>query len=792
VTARKLSATEYSHQLEELLGVPPLIRINGKHPLDDAWSTGPRLDPAAWRVKLERHTGNLGMLTGALRGGGYLVVVDADARVPEWEESLNRLYALGLPRNTVTVLTGGGGVHLYYVSPVPITKGALRDFPGIDIQCVGAQVVVPYSVHPDTGREYAWEWEYGPEDRKPEALPEPIIMLFNAAHVAPVEQRGEIPAHALDTVRLLEDHFGAHSARDRGRYIEVTRPGKERSASGTVGALEDRSAFYCHTSSWSPFEKDHAYTHAELRKLAHLPSVGAQLAEHIAIAVEEWEDALDLEETGPLPSFTVHALPTWLATYVEALADAKQTPLDLTGTLALAVLAAGSGGHALVSPLSGWAEYTNLFAAVAMRSGEGKSPVFSAMTKPLREWERDRKSASASDVVEATNARDLARSRAKQAKTAAAKEANAGKRAELLAEANAFDLEADATVIPVPPMLLCRDVTPEALEALLFINGGAMALMSPEGGVFDNFAGRYSKGPANIDVFLSGHDGEELRVHRIGRGSFIVPNAVLTIGATFQPAVLQRAARVAINVERGVLARFLFVKPTSMRGYRNKGAKPVSTEVEREYFERMYFITEELAHYSGEPLVMSFTNEATAALIAFDQGIETRMRPGGDLEHVAAFASKLAGTVARIAALLHIAHEAEPARWRLMVELVNVERAIDLGEYFLAHHLGVMRYAHLDATIEEADRVLRWAIRRGAPSFTRREAQQGVSGFVKADQLDAPLAELVERGWLRRAPQERSGPKGGRPPAPRFEVHPRARELYRRSESTHYGTDETS
>lgn len=777
--------------LEGLLGVPPVLPLNGKTPTREKWSMQPRLDPSAWREQLHGYFGNLGILTGALRGGGYLVIVDADARVPEWEDSLDRLYALGMPRHTITVLTGGGGRHLYYWSPVPITKGPLHDFPGIDLQAEGAQAVIPYSVHPDTGNVYEWEFNFGPEDVPLAVLPEALIRLFGEHHRTEQHARTGLDERTVTAANFIIEHFGATWWKEAHGIIELTRPGKERGSSGTVGALEEPDAFFVHSSAWPPFERGHAYSMRELRKLAGEPSLGAQLAAGIKVGAEEWELPVSLEDAGPLPSFALHVMPEWLTEYVAQLSHAKQTPPDLAASLSLACLAASSGGRVLVSPTSGWAEFTNLFLAVAMRSGEGKSPVFTAMTKPLREWEREQKSASVPLVLEATNARNDARARAKDAKRKATKEANAEKRARFLAEADALDLEAELMVIPVPPRLLCRDVTPEALEELLFYNRGSIALMSPEGGVFDNFAGRYSKGPPNVDVFLSGHDGEELRVDRIGRGSFSVPCAVLTIGATFQPAVLRRAAHVAVNIERGVLARWLLVKPVSMRGYRDKkGAKPVNVNVEHEYFERMYRIVDELAQYS-DPMVLTFTNEARAALADYDQALEVRMRPGGDLESVAEFASKLAGTVARIAALLHIAHEEDPVRWRLMVELVNVERAIELGDYFLAHTIGVMRYARANPVIEDADRILRWAINRAehsARTFTRREAQQGLSGFEKVEQLDAPLRELVEHGWLRVAAQRRSGSKGGRPPGPSFELHPQAAHFYREH---HLRTDDT-
>ena len=53
---------------------------------------------------------------------------------------------------------------------------------------------------------------------------------------------------------------------------------------------------------------------------------------------------------------------------------------------------------------------------------------------------------------------------------------------------------------------------------MLAEQGGRIASMSPEGGVFDLMAGLYSKsGMPQFGVYLIGHAGDNLRVDRISR-----------------------------------------------------------------------------------------------------------------------------------------------------------------------------------------------------------------------------------------------------------------------------------
>ena len=61
---------------------------------------------------------------------------------------------------TAEVATGGGGRHLYFSTDreLDIRSRNLRHsgIAGIEIKALGAQLVAPPSIHPDTGREYVW------------------------------------------------------------------------------------------------------------------------------------------------------------------------------------------------------------------------------------------------------------------------------------------------------------------------------------------------------------------------------------------------------------------------------------------------------------------------------------------------------------------------------------------------------------------------------------------------------------------------------------------------------------
>lgn len=101
--------------------------------------------------------GQLALRTGAASG---LVVLDVDPR-NGGTTTLNGLIRDGLAPATAYVVTGSGGLHLYYLHPghpVACSQGKPGQGlgPGIDVKADGGYVVLPPSVHPRTGRPYRW------------------------------------------------------------------------------------------------------------------------------------------------------------------------------------------------------------------------------------------------------------------------------------------------------------------------------------------------------------------------------------------------------------------------------------------------------------------------------------------------------------------------------------------------------------------------------------------------------------------------------------------------------------
>lgn len=472
-----------------------------------------------------------------------------------------------------------------------------------------------------------------------------------------------------------------------------------------------------------------------------------------------------------LPPFPLDVLPGWAADMVAAASEFLQTPPDLAGCLVLAALSTAAGGRAVVEVRPGWREPVNLYVVVALPPGERKSPAFKLLTAPILEAEQALIRAAAPRIDEAELQLRVAKARAERTARAAENALTADAQAKQLAEASDAAAVLRELIVPTVPRLVADDITVEAAASLLAEQDGRLAVLSPEGGIFATLAGRYSGAP-NLEVFLKGHSGDLLRVDRKGRPPEHVAAPALTLGLAVQPEVLTTIAGMPGFRGRGLLARILYAMPTSALGRRRIGPPAPAPEVADTYVSTLRRLILDLADWT-DPAVLPLTPEAAAAVLQFEAELEPQLAPGAALAHITDWAGKLTGTVTRLAGLLHLADHLETGTQR-PISRAHLDGAARLGRYYLAHALAVFDLMGADPLVDDAQHLLDWIARRRAAEFTRREAYApNRARFTKPADLDPALGLLAEHGWIQ--PIETDRPRtGGRPPGPRFAVHPAA------------------
>jgi hypothetical protein len=482
-----------------------------------------------------------------------------------------------------------------------------------------------------------------------------------------------------------------------------------------------------------------------------------------------WDPPIPLSREATLPAFPVHVLPDWLGDFVTALAKATQTPVDLPGMLSLAALATAAGGRARIEPRSGWSEPANLYLAVGMAPGNCKSPVYAAITGPLWAVDSTMAQESLSGSIEATARKELATNAA----TVAAREAAAAKGDTAdakMADAIAAAEMAEAITVPVQPRLLADDATVEALGTLMADQGGRMAVLSDEGGVFDLMAGRYSNGQANLDLYLKAWSGTPHRVDRKGRPAEFIPRPALTMGLAVQPDVLRAIATRPGFRRRGLLARFLYSLPASPLGRRAIDPPAVPESVGALYRDNLSALVRSLAEWTDQA-ALTPSRSAIALLHDYQLELEPRLGPDGDLDHIADWASKLVGQLVPVAGLIHLATHL-PDGYRKNIDGSTMAAAIEVGHYLIPHALAVFELMADDLLTEHATYVLGWLAAHDRERFIARDLYTANRHrFPSATELTPVLAHLETLGWIRQERQPRPAGRG-RPPSSIWAVHP--------------------
>ena len=364
------------------------------------------------------------------------------------------------------------------------------------------------------------------------------------------------------------------------------------------------------------------------------------------------DEPIPLAKTVDLPSYPAACLPDSIAAMVEA-SVATQTDPAMTGTSALSVLSACTGGHAEVEVRPGWREPLCLYVATVAAPGERKSSVQRTMTAPLLTVERDLADKGAAARLEAQTRKEVATRAAEQERRAAAN-ASAAERDRALADAIGAAAFADSIEVPPVARLVADDVTPEAAGSLLAEQGGRLAIISAEGGILDIIAGRYSQ-KINMDVWLKGHAGDMLKVDRKGRPAEYVPRPALTLGLMIQPAVLDTIAANREFRGRGFLARFLYAMPESKVGQRKIAPPSVPDDTTKMYTAAVMTLATGMAEWVGDPAVLVLTEDAQTAIQKIETELEPTLASDAELGMLADWGAKYVGAIARIAGIIHLA-----------------------------------------------------------------------------------------------------------------------------------------
>lgn len=486
-------------------------------------------------------------------------------------------------------------------------------------------------------------------------------------------------------------------------------------------------------------------------------------------AAVQWPQLSPVPEATEPPAFPTDALPTWLAHFVRALSTASQVPEDMTGMLALSALSAAAQGRINAIANNGtWTEPVCLYTSVVMPPGERKSSVFEQVARPLIDWEYEvqlaelpliaqaqREMAELEKAVEATQA---AVEKARAAHAKARRDETLGPDIARMAEADliAAREEADDARIRqqeyIPRYkfrLVANDLTPEVAAMMLSRQlSHHLAIISDEGGVFEVLTGSRYSDRLNLDVFLKSHSGNMIQVDRINRESERINRPMMSLGLAVQPAVLQEIGKSKQMHGRGLLARFLWCVPRTMRGNRQIDAPQVPEQIRQAYDENLREIAA-AAHGQDTVHTVFLDDEAEGMFVGYQEALEPRLAEDSELEPIIEWASKLAGAILRIGVLIACARERGMPK---EITGPDIEAAIEFSEYLEGHAYRAFSTMGILSGDPERGKLIRAIREHGWTTFTMRDMARGtgIARRIPAERIEELLADLEAEGYVKR------------------------------------------
>lgn len=453
-----------------------------------------------------------------------------------------------------------------------------------------------------------------------------------------------------------------------------------------------------------------------------------------------WAPPLPFENT-ETPPFPVWVLPGPLGDFVAALAESTQTPPEMAGLLSLGVLSTAFQSRYTVEITPDWTEPLCLYCVAVAAPGERKSAVLAALTRPIYEYEAERRELDMVAVAQNQTERALL----EKALAVAQNQAASGKGDYAAKRQEALDLSAQLAELEElsPYRLLVDDTTPEKLVDLMEAQRGCTTVVSAEGGVFDSISGRYDR-QTNFDIYLKGHAGDPISVDRIGRKANYIQAPRLSMILTVQPSVLGGLMDNATLRGRGLCGRFLYAMCSSKVGRREITPPPIPGAVKEAY---RTFVRRLLAGDGAGTIHLS--PEADRLRQDYQSRIEARL--GNEWEHMRDWGGKAVGAMLRIAALFHAA--TSPAEAPISPE--TMDGAVAVAEFLGKHAEAAYQSMGSNERLGEAKYILDRLLSAGKETVTRTQLTRLCRGrFRSAEDMRPALLLLSEYGYIREAEAE--------------------------------------
>lgn len=309
-----------------------------------------------------------------------------------------------------------------------------------------------------------------------------------------------------------------------------------------------------------------------------------------------------------------------------------------------------------------------------------------------------------------------------------------------------------------------QDATTQKLGEILLDNPQGLLLYRDElAGWLISFEKNGREGDRQF--FLESWSGKEaFDVDRIERGSLHIPALCLSIFGSIQPGPLSQYIRSAMQGgigDDGFIQRFqVMVWPDAKGQWELIQGVPIS-ELEVPVHQIFNCLDSLTFDPIGEPIILSFTNEAQALFDQWQESYEKRLRAGDLPPHMEAHLAKYKKLLPALCLVFEHVKEAVNGKHPSAVSAQTLESAIGWLAYFESHANRI--YGSGANAIPKIAKELINHLRKGdiKEPFTIRDIYYGKhwSGLGTAKQVEEVVEYLVEKHYLARKLVK----SGGRP-----------------------------
>ncbi len=461
-------------------------------------------------------------------------------------------------------------------------------------------------------------------------------------------------------------------------------------------------------------------------------------------------------------------------------------PELLTITTALGVAASATQGKAEVAIGSGASFPVALYLAPLANPGSLKSAVLSLTASGVVAAQRDNEKTRGPDLAKArAEAEALKEARKKLSNELAISYVGTNPKARspetLTSELQSIEmrlqaLESSGALDGLSPIVVGADLTYEAIIKRAERNGGRAAMLSAEGGLLENLAGRYNDGAARTEFLNSAFDGEPYDGERVSDGERKIDKPWSCIVLVVQPDVLKTMLSSPKMRNRGFLQRFWIfdIPDTSYRHRHTMAAVDPSIELAWSQAVTDIFtatldkrVRVDASGPDAQPLIDLERDVIAPAYLAAQRNHNQLLV--GWLGKTAMISNRIAATMT----LLEDAKATAVSATAATAATGYTKAAIEHAKYLFAEGA---RAAFLSPPL----RVLTWIVATKATEVTNNATNtrfRGQSWCEDADSARDVLMTLTRDGWLRQAPKVAPTDKGGRP-SEKWLVHPDAASHY--------------